>query len=102
MSNYNSVSKSDNKTRTCGIKGQSFAVETCTEFALHISQQTRLSEKRKGLIDYSQRRLERYIKIIEDPQQKMVLVALLHDYIKGDVAIAWKRGLPVYINITKA
>lgn len=94
--------KTDNKTRTRGPKGQNFAVETCTEFALHISQQTHLSGKRKGLIDYSQRRLERYIKLIDDSQQKLVLVALLHDYIKGDVAIAWKRGLPVYIRVTKA
>jgi hypothetical protein len=29
------------------------------------------------------------------------LIALLHDYIIGDVALAWKRGQPVYISVTK-
>lgn len=68
---------------------------------MHISQQSFTPEKRRGLIDYTQRKLEKYVETIDDAQQKMVLYALLHDYVKGDVAIAWKRGQPVYVKITK-
>jgi hypothetical protein len=90
------------KMRTNGIKGQNTKLGSCTEFTLHVSQQTILSGKRKNLIDYSQKKLERYIDTIDDAQQKMVLYALLHDYMKGDVALAWRRGQPVYIQVTKA
>jgi hypothetical protein len=90
------------KMRTRSTKGQHIATESCTEFTLHVSQQSVLNGKRRNIIDYSQRKLEKYINTVNDPQQKMVLVALLHDYIKGDVALAWKRGQPLYISVTKA
>jgi hypothetical protein len=44
----------------------------------------------------------KYIDTVTDAQQRTVLIALLHDYIIGDVALAWKRGQPVYISVTKA
>ena len=88
--------------RNRATKGQYVATEGCTEFTLHISQQTRLEGNRKSLIDYSQHQLTKYINTINDPQQRMVLIALLHEYITGNVAMAWKRGLPVYISIIKA
>lgn len=100
--NYNNVPKTSNRTRTRGLKGQNIAIETCTEFTLHISQQAHLARKCKNLIDYSQHRLERYIDAVDDAQQKMVLYALLSDYNKGEVALAWKSGRPVYIQVTKA
>lgn len=74
----------------------------CTEFQLHKSQQTIFNGIRKKIYDYSEHRLRRYIETIKDAQQEMVLVALLHDYIEGSVAIAWKRGQPVWIKVTKA
>jgi hypothetical protein len=101
---YNQESLKDNKLkmRNHVVKGQNIKLGSCTEFTLHVSQQTLLSGKRKNLIDYSQHKLTRYIDTIDDAQQKMVLCALLHDYIKGEVALAWRRGQPVYIQVTKA
>jgi|688.fasta_scaffold628745_1 hypothetical protein len=101
---YDQVSTESNKLkmRTRSTKGQHIATEGCTEFTMHVSQQTNLSGKRKHLIDYSQYRLMKYIDTVTDAQQRTVLIALLHDYIIGDVALAWKRGQPVYISVTKA
>jgi hypothetical protein len=89
------------KMRTRGTTGQNTTLESCTEFTLHVTQQNFSSSKKRNLIDYSACRLKRYIDTVNDPQQKMVLVALLHDYKKGDVAIAWRRGQPVYVKVTK-
>jgi len=74
----------------------------CTEFQLHKSQQTIFNGIRRKIYDYSEHRLRRHIETIKDPQQKMILVALLHDYTVGDVAIAWRRGQPIWIKVTKA
>lgn len=73
----------------------------CTEFQLHKSQQTIFNNILKNICDYSEHRLIRYIDKVTDQQQKLVLVALLHDYRTGHVAIAWKRGQPVWIKVTK-
>lgn len=81
-------------------KKQNVKLGSCTEFTLHVNQLSH-GEKKKNLIDYSQKKLEKYIETINDPQQTMVLYALLHDYIKGCVALAWKKGQPVYIQVTK-
>ena len=100
---YNKISKNDRVgMRTQRTKKQNIAINDCTDFVMHISQQTNLSGKRKNLIDYTQKRLEKYARTIKDEQQRMILLALLHDYNKGNVAIAWKRGLPIYIQVTKA
>ena len=74
----------------------------CTEFQLHKSQQTIFHGILKKVFDYSEYRLVRHIDSIKDPQQKLILVALLHDYICGNVALAWKRGQPIWIKVTKA
>ena len=88
--------------RNRGTRGLHIATEGCTEFTLHISQLTNLTNNKKNLIDYSQHQLMKYIKTINDPQQRMVLIALLHDYVVGNVALAWKHGQPVYVSIIKA
>jgi hypothetical protein len=74
----------------------------CTEFQLHKSQQTVFNQILKKVYDYSEHRLIRHISKVTDQQQKSVLVELLRDYISGKVAIAWKKGLPVWIKVTKA
>ena len=74
----------------------------CTEFQLHKSQKTVFHGTLKKIYDYSEHRLIRYIEKVKDPQQKLVLVALLSDYIAGHVALAWKRGQPIWIKVTKA
>ena len=73
----------------------------CTEFHLHKSLQTSLANSDKDLIDYTEHRLTKFINEIEDKQQQLLMVALLKDYIDGQVAIAWNKGNPVWIKITK-
>lgn len=70
--------------------------QTC--FALHKSQST---FNYGNVIDFSERRLMRLALSINDAQQKLVLMAMLSDYIHGLLAIAWKRGLPTYVKVTK-
>jgi len=72
-----------------------------TEFQLHKSQQTIFNGILKKVHDYSEYRLMQYIKKTSDVQQKLVLVALLKDYILGNVAVAWKRGQPIWVKVTK-
>jgi hypothetical protein len=74
----------------------------CTEFQLHKSQQTIFHGVLKKVYDFSEKRLISYIETIKDPQQKLILVALLQDYVSGHVAIAWKRGHPIWVKVTKA
>jgi hypothetical protein len=74
----------------------------CTEFQLHKSQQTAFTGVMSKILDYSEYKLIKHIDTVKDAQQKLVLVALLHDYIAGHVAIAWKRGQPVWIKVGKA
>ena len=73
-----------------------------TEFQLHKSQQTVFNGILRKVYDYSEHRLRRYIVKVTDAQQKLVLIALLSDYIAGHVALAWKRGHPIWIKVTKA
>jgi hypothetical protein len=74
----------------------------CTEFQLHKSQQTIFHGILRKIFDYTEYRLSKYIDQVKDSQQKLMLIALLKDYISGSVAIAWKRGQPVWIKVTKA
>ena len=73
--------------------------EPCTEFQLHRSQNP-LTYVR-GVFDYSEFRLRKYIEQVTDEQQKFTLQAVLKDYKAGKVAIAWKGGRPVWIKVTK-
>jgi len=76
-------------------------IHECTEFTLHVSQRTEFAGSRGKLIDYSEHRLRRYIKTIDDKQQVMLLKAMLVDYLTGQIAVAWRRGQPVYVKVTK-
>lgn len=71
--------------------------EASTEFQLHKSQ----FAARKNLFDYTEHRLKLYITQTQDEQQKATLKQVLADYKKGLVAVAWKAGKPVWINVTK-
>ena len=72
-----------------------------TDFQLHKSQQTIYSGSVRTIVDFTEYRLKRYIKSVTDDQQKLTLKQLLSDYIAGRVAIAWKRGQPIWIKISK-
>jgi len=73
----------------------------CTAFVLHKSQQTNMSNVPSNIIDYTEHKLVHYADSIIDVQQKQVILALLVDYKCGRVAIAFRKGLPVYIKVVK-
>lgn len=73
----------------------------CTEFQLHKSQRNVFDGIMNVVIDYTEHRLRKHIEKIKDAQQKLILSALLIDYISGNVAVAWKRGLPVWVKVSK-
>jgi hypothetical protein len=73
-----------------------------TEFQLHKSQQTVFSGILYKVFDFTEYRLKKYIKGTDDTQQKLTLVTLLKDYISGHVAVAWKKGHPIWIKVSKA
>ena len=72
-----------------------------TDFQLHKSQQTIYSGSVRTVVDFTEYRLKKYIKSATDEQQKLTLMQLLNDYISGRVAVAWKRGQPIWIKISK-
>lgn len=86
-------------TRTTGTRGRKPG-EFHTEYQLHKSQQPFNGNKR-NLIDYTEYRLKLYIDSTTDEQQKLTLQDVLRKYKKGLVAVAWRSGLPVWINVTK-
>lgn len=73
----------------------------CTDFVLHKSQQTIFSGLQQKIVDYTEHRLLRYANTVRDPQQKLVLMAMLSDYRDGKIAVAWKRGQPLYVRVTR-
>lgn len=74
-----------------------------TEFQLHISHFQSYFKNRNSLIDFSEQRLMWYINnIIDDPQKRAIISAILDDYRHGRVAIAWKNGEPVYVRMNRA
>jgi hypothetical protein len=73
--------------------------EGCTEFQLHKSQSP--GGTKKNIHDYTEFRLKKYIDQVKDAQQKLTLEMVLTSYKKGQVAISWKGGKPVWINVTK-
>jgi len=74
----------------------------CTDFQMHKSQQTAFTGIMHMVIDYTEHRLSRYIEKVKDAQQKLILVSLLKDYVAGNVAVAWRRGQPIWIKVSKA
>jgi hypothetical protein len=55
----------------------------------------------RGVLDYSEFRLKKYIEQVTDEQQKFTLISVLKEYKAGLVAIAWKAGKPVWLKVTK-
>lgn len=81
-------------------KKQSSAGDS-TPYQLHKSQHDKFSGIMHKIIDYSEYRLKDYISTVTDPQQNSVLTNLLDKYVKGLIAISWRNGLPLWINVTK-
>jgi len=74
--------------------------ERCTEFQLHKSQLSAV--ELKSIIDYTEKRLQAFIDNAVDNQQRDTLLQVLDNYRKGNIAVAWKAGKPVWTQIVKA
>ena len=70
--------------------------EKCTEFQIHAGP-----GGARNVIDFTEKKLMQYAKNAKDPQQRLVLTALIADYRKGLVAVAWRRGAPIPVRVTK-
>jgi hypothetical protein len=73
-----------------------------TDFQLHKSQQAIFGGIMKSIVDFTERKLNKCIEETTDENQKSLLVNLLKEYVAGKVAVAWRRGRPVWIKVTKA
>lgn len=73
---------------------------TQTDFVLHKVHRLELEEQ-KNVVDYTEYRLLRYAAAVKDAQQRQQLYVLISDYRAGLVAIAWAKGQPVYVKVTK-
>jgi len=70
--------------------------EKCTEFQLHAGPKAA-----RNIIDFTEKKLMQYAARTKDPQQRLVLQNLIEDYRNGLVAVAWRRGQPVPLRVTK-
>lgn len=70
--------------------------EKCTEFQLHGGK-----ERAKNVIDFTEKKLIQYASKAKDPQQKAIIMTLIEDYQNGRVAVAWRRGYPVPVRVTR-
>ena len=82
---------------TRNVAGLPGRPDRCTEFQLH-----RGKDDGKNVIDFTEQKLIRYAERATDPQQRLHLMAMVEDYRGGHIAIGWRRGLPVYVRVTKA
>lgn len=69
--------------------------DRCTEFQMHGGDAGR------NVIDFTERKLVLYAAKTHDSQQKLVLMSMVEDYRKGNIAIAWRHGAPIYLKVTK-
>lgn len=51
----------------------------------------------KHIIDFTLKKLQRFLLSLTDDQQRKTVSSLIDDYIAGTVSISWKRGRPTWI-----
>ena len=84
---------------TMATRKVSNAMIRCTDYVLHKSQQTIFAGIQKSIIDFSEHKIMRCIKLTLDPQKKMTLTKVLQEYRCGDIAVAWMDGRPQWIKV---
>jgi len=87
------------KMSTRKRKVNDVAISSSTEFQLHKSQLFPATISR-FVIDFTSVKLVSYISSLKEEHEKDLLKQVLKDYKKGRVAVAWRSGQPVWINIT--
>jgi len=70
-----------------------------TEYTLHKNYTS--ASNCKNVIDFSEMKLRKLLTHAGDEQQRKVLSNLINDYINGDVIIAWRSGMPLFMTVTK-
>jgi hypothetical protein len=75
--------------------------EHSTEFQLHKSHVPEFDQIRDKIIDFTEHRLARFINEITDVQQRGALLELIGKYRLGQAAIAWRRGRPIFVNVSR-
>ncbi len=98
---YVSLRAMKQKMATRSPKGKSAVLECITDFVLHKTQRCPTWADIRSIIDFTEQKLLRLMDSMDDAQQKLVLAAMLDDYISGEIAVAWQRGSPCYIRVTK-
>lgn len=73
----------------------------CTSFSLHTSQHPEFALAKKQVIDFNERKLSRHALTIKDAQQRLFLMALVDDYVAGNVAIGWFHGEVRFVRVTR-
>lgn len=72
-----------------------------TDFVLHKSQQAWLQGIQDRIIDYTEKRLIKYVNSTTDAQQRITILTLIDDYRAGNVAVAWRRGDPTWVKVVR-
>ena len=83
------------------MKTKTSSIHDSTAYQLHKSQMTVFSGIMHKVIDFTEHKLRQYAESVDDQQQKTVLVDLIKKYKKGQVAIAWRAGRPIWLPVTK-
>lgn len=89
------------KTATRNPMQAEISPETCTEFQMHRTQHPQFDQVKHKLVDFTEHRLQRLIDKAHDVQLRSALAELLQNYRRGNVAIAWRRGKPTWLNVTR-
>lgn len=71
-----------------------------TEFQIHIRHRPTLRGLNK-LRDFTEYKLRKHVDESGDAVAKLKRSSMLSDYIKGNIAVCWKRGVPHYYPIKK-
>lgn len=72
--------------------------KSCSKFALHINQSFLNGEVPKNIIDFNEKKLLKLAEDCIEEQRKILFLKLVHDYVKGLIAIAWEDGTkPIYV-----
>lgn len=68
-------------------------ISECTEFSIHAQQ--------KGVLDFTESKLNQLFRQETDTAMRIQLAAMFEDYVSGNIAVAFSKGKPVCIRVTK-
>lgn len=83
------------------MKKKISSVHESTAYQLHKSQLSIFTGIMHKVIDFTEYKLKQYAQSIDDQQQKTTLIELIAKYKKGQVAVAWREGRPIWLAVTK-